>query len=290
MRGIEDPYTINAWSHDGVLLELYRYAPGPAESLPKHSHEEYQFCLSLDFPGEYRYRGASHGVPVGSLSVIHPGEVHSARDPEHRRTVATYRMLYASPALLGEAATEVAGRETSEPFFEAPIILDRELAWSFLRLHLALGTSVPRLEQDSHLLSVLAGFVARYADTRPSSRQAGRERRAVRLAREYLEDNRAENVSLARLAKVANLSPYHLNRVFSREVGLPPHRYQVQVRIERAKALLATGTQIKDIVAETGFADHSHLTRHFRRLVGVPPSRYSPQKRKIVQDEGGSSL
>ncbi len=174
MRELEDRHTINAWSHDGVLLEHYRYAPGPADSIPKHSHDEYQFCLSLDFPGEYRYRGASHGVPVGSLSVIHPGEVHSARDPEYRRTVATYRMLYASPALLGEAATEVAGRETNEPFFEAPVILDRELAWSFLRLHLSLGEKTDRLEQDSRLLLVLTRFVERHADTRPSS-EAGWE-------------------------------------------------------------------------------------------------------------------
>ncbi len=108
----------------------------------------------------------------------------------------------------------------------------------------------------------------------------------MRLAREYLEDNRAENVSLARLAQVASLSPYHLNRVFSREVGLPPHRYQVQVRVDRAKALLAAGTPIKDVVAETGFADHSHLTRHFKRLVGVPPSMYPSQKRKNVQAGG----
>jgi hypothetical protein len=36
-----------------TVLEFYGYAPGVADSLPKHVHEEYQFCFSVDFPGEY---------------------------------------------------------------------------------------------------------------------------------------------------------------------------------------------------------------------------------------------
>ncbi len=91
-----------------MLLELYRYAPGQTGSLPKHSREKYQFCLSLDFPDEYCYRGNRYGVPMGSLSVIHPGEMHSGRDPEYRRTSPTFRMLYADPALLSAAVAEVA--------------------------------------------------------------------------------------------------------------------------------------------------------------------------------------
>lgn len=277
-------HQVRAWSFRDVLLEHYRYAPGPAAELPRHSHEEYQFCFSLDFPGEYHYRGSRHGVPVGSLSVIHPGETHSARDPFDRGSFATYRMMYAAPGLLRTAASELAGRAAGEPFFAAPIILDGKLAGSFLELHRALEESASELERGSRLLDVLSLFVQRHADTRLSPRVAGRERRAVKLVREYLEDNPAENVSLEELARIASLSPYHLNRVFGREVGLPPHRYQVQVRVERAKARLARGASIKQVVSESGFADHSHFTRHFKRLVGVPPSKYLPHNSKNVQD------
>jgi hypothetical protein len=72
--------------------------------LPRHAREDYQFCLSLDFPGEYRYRGSSWGVPVGSLSIIHPDEMHSVRDPEDRCKTANYRLMYVGPNLLWEAA------------------------------------------------------------------------------------------------------------------------------------------------------------------------------------------
>jgi AraC-like DNA-binding protein len=126
----------------------------------------------------------------------------------------------------------------------------------------------------------------RYADIRLPPKPPAREPRAVDLVRDYLRDNYAENVSLEELARRANLSPYHLNRIFSREVGLPPHRYQIGVRVSRARELLARGTPITRVVTETGFADHSHLTRTFKRLVQVPPSKYLPQNSKIVQDPG----
>ncbi len=170
MKDGEDRHHVKAWSFgEDVVLESYRYAPGPAAELPKHAHEEYQICLSLNFPGEYRYRGESHTVPVGSLSVIHPGEVHSARDPKDRRDRAEYRMMYASPNLLGQVAAEVGGRETaSSPFFPIPVVLDGDLARRFLNLHAALEGSASRLEKDSRLLSVLARFLLRHADARPS--------------------------------------------------------------------------------------------------------------------------
>jgi hypothetical protein len=134
-RSKEDQHIIKGWSYGGVLLEFYRYAPGPASALPKHSHEEYQVGLSLDFPGEYYYRGTRYGVPVGSLSIVHPGEVHSARDPEDRHTAATFRMIYVAPTLFQKAAVEISGHTKSLPFFPHPIIMDEDLAGHFLKLH-----------------------------------------------------------------------------------------------------------------------------------------------------------
>ena len=82
------------------------------------------------------------------------------------------------------------------------------------------------------------------------------------------------NARSAELGRVAGLSPYHLNRVFARELGMPPHAFQTQVRIVRAKALLRDGVPVAETAVRTGFFDQSHLTRHFARVVGVPPGRY----------------
>ena len=56
--------------------------------------------------------------------------------------------------------------------------------------------------------------------------------------------------------------------------GLPPHAYQVRVRIARARELLAAGAAVKQVSAELGFADQSHFGRHFRKATGLTPAEY----------------
>src|SRR5262249_49602610 len=171
------------------IFELYSYAPGPAEALPRHTHEAHQFCLSVDFPGEYYYRGTSYPVPPSSLSVIHPGEMHAARDLEDRQRSTTFRVVYVSPAVLHTVAAEVAGGATSLPFFATPIMVDASLAALFLRFHVAWEAAVPRLEADALLLHLLTQCIRRYADTRPARMALGREHKRVQRVREYLQEH-----------------------------------------------------------------------------------------------------
>ncbi|MEW5961668.1 MAG: AraC family transcriptional regulator, partial [Chloroflexota bacterium] len=132
----------------------------------------------------------------------------------------------------------------------------------------------PRLEQESRFLEALAQMIVRHADDRPRLRPVGREHESVKRARDYIETHYADDVSLDRLAGVAYLSPFHLIRVFSHEVGIPPHTYLTQVRVQRAKSLLTQGWPIARVAAETGFVDQSHLSRHFKRNIGVTPGQY----------------
>jgi AraC-like DNA-binding protein len=112
---------------------------------------------------------------------------------------------------------------------------------------------------------------------------AGLERRAVKRACEYLAEHYSENVSLEKLACIANLSPFHFNRVFSEQLGLPPHAFQTQLRVLRAQKLLRQGYSISSVAAETGFADQSHFTRQFKRLTIITPGQFI-QNSKNVQD------
>jgi AraC-like DNA-binding protein len=72
--------------------------------------------------------------------------------------------------------------------------------------------------------------------------------------------------------------------MFSRATGMPPHAYQIQLRIMRAKLLLKKWP-IASVAALTGFVDQSHFTRQFKRLVGVTPAQYAGEGKK-VQDAG----
>jgi AraC family transcriptional regulator len=78
------------------------------------------------------------------------------------------------------------------------------------------------------------------------------------------------------MAAVARLSPYHFARLFKAATGLPPHRYVVARRVERAKLLLQEGGDLSlaGIAARAGFSDQSQLSHHFKRAVGVTPRRF----------------
>ncbi len=66
----------------------------------------------------------------------------------------------------------------------------------------------------------------------------------------------------------------HLVRTFHQHVGIPPHEYMVQLRLERARSMLATGAPAAEAAHHAGFADQSHLHRHFKRVIGVTPGKY----------------
>jgi AraC-like DNA-binding protein len=98
--------------------------------------------------------------------------------------------------------------------------------------------------------------------------------RAVECARLYLHEHYAEPVRLAELVRLTGLSRFHLAHLFTRYTGLPPHAYQILVRIERARALLLAGIPAVEVAGLVGFADQSHFTRHFRRIWRVTPGSY----------------
>jgi AraC family transcriptional regulator len=88
--------------------------------------------------------------------------------------------------------------------------------------------------------------------------------------RDYILSNIGEPIEVAALAKIAGRSPFHFSRVFSRSVGVSPHRYIVHLRLQRALELARSGEAgLAEVAVRTGFADQSHLWRWVRRVHGV---------------------
>jgi AraC family transcriptional regulator len=89
--------------------------------------------------------------------------------------------------------------------------------------------------------------------------------------KDYILAHLEEPVEVTTLANLARRSPFHFSRVFTRTVGVSPHRYIVHLRLQRAIELVREGRYgLAEVAARTGFADQSHLSRWVRRVHGVP--------------------
>ncbi len=101
-----------------------------------------------------------------------------------------------------------------------------------------------------------------------------------RLVKDLLLDDLASDTSLSDLARACGISSRHFSRAFRATNGLPPHRWLLERRVERAKFLLEnSSTEISHIARECGFADQSHLTRLFRQLIGTTPAAWRRSRR-----------
>lgn len=97
---------------------------------------------------------------------------------------------------------------------------------------------------------------------------------AIERALIYIGQHYVEPIQLSDIAKVACVSKCHLVRRFTATLGVSPHRFQLLLRLSRAKAMLREGTCITHIAQGVGFFDHSHLDRSFRVLLGMTPTQY----------------
>lgn len=252
------------------------------QAFARHTHEDFPIGVIERGALAFDYRGEHVVAPAGSINLANPGEPHTGQAADE--TGWTYRMLYVDLQVLRAVASDMVGKPRAIPFFQPGVLDDPELARRIHDLHTLLErTEIPHIEQESRLIDLLAHVIVRHADDRPALKPVGCEHQAVRRAREYLDAHYAENVTLDDLACAAYLSPYHLARVFTDEVGLPPHAYLTQVRIQHAKHLLSREYPLTAIAYEVGFSDQSHLNRRFKRIVGLTPGQY----RKQIQDRWG---
>lgn len=98
---------------------------------------------------------------------------------------------------------------------------------------------------------------------------------------EYIEVNLHRNVTLSELARLANLSPRYFCGAFKEAMGRPPHQFQIERRVERAKSLLNhSNLKVTDVALTVGFSSQSHLNEYFRRIVGITPARYRLEAQK----------
>ena len=251
-------------------VELYQ-TNGVSRSVPRHVHSVFSASVTMSGYRIHETRSAKHIVQPGNILVVNVGEMHSSLSGNVESSTLAIRLL---PRFMTQMALEITGRQDESLPFRQPVIQDCELARQMMAMQTILLDGASRLAKEEGILSVFYQLYSRHSAEPAVAPRLGQEKRPIIRACEYLQDCTAENVSLERLAAVAGLSPFHFSRVFAKEVGVSPHIYQLQVRLQKATELLAAGCSVTEVAFATGFCDQSHLQKLFKKKYGITPGQY----------------
>ncbi|TFV65683.1 UNVERIFIED_ORG: AraC family transcriptional regulator [Bacillus sp. AZ43] len=231
---------------------------------PPHTHDTWTLLLVDDGAVRYDLDRHAHGADPAAVTLLPPGVPHDGRSrfPGGFRK----RVIYLDPGTLG---TERIGTAVDRPAFG-----DRLLRTRIDRLHTALAPHTELLEAESRLAFVLERL-RQHLDREITAAPEARDDALADRLRDLLDARVVEGVSLEETAAEFGVHPTHLVRAFGRAHGLPPHRYLVGRRIDRARSLLLDGMPPAEVATAAGFYDQAHLTRHFRRLLGTTPAAYA---------------
>lgn len=260
---------VSAWRRESLRADvLFLRARYAFRSFQRHIHD--WFVIGLNVGGAHRSytRGRDLAIPTGRISLINPGEVHSGTrigpDPW------SFRAFHVAPAFLRTLMGSGADRRLQ--FVEG--VVDDPVAFARLaRVHRVAETS-DRVDLRAQLVEALGDLADRYGKLVRHESPGPSAGRGVLAAREHIEAHFTRRLSLEDMASVAGLSRFHFVRRFTREIGMTPHAFLVDLRVREAVRLLTAGWPPGRVAYAAGFADQSHLTRCFKRSVGIPPGRF----------------
>lgn len=270
---------INLIHHRETGIEtLHVHFAGHAHAYDPHWHDTYLIGFTEQGVQRFNSRRARHDSTPGKVFMLEPGDIHDGDAPSPEGF--TYRMLYLQPAWLEQA---LGGLDENAPGGGLPGIGqvlsdDPRLAQATLFAFNALHQHDIRMVQDVALDTLLEHLASHLRWHKPLAVDP-RAPALARRARDYLMAHYEQDISLNALALACGTDRFRLTRAFKAAYGLASHAWLIQLRLSRARRLLAAGTQPVEVASRLGFSDQSHLGRWFMRAYGISPGAY--QRRTI---------
>lgn len=236
----------------------------------KHVHS--QLCVGIVLSGVRRmtFDGDRYDYSKNDIFIINPGQAHScAMTPG---TEHSYSVLTVDPSSTGDP---------DRISFRNIIKKSNGIHGRFVKLLSILERDAPVLEKESTLQAFLNSIASAYSTEALPVKITAQQKSAVKKARELLEKNLTDKITLDELSGVTGMSRFYFNRIFCEITGVSPYAFHLHLRIEHAKHMLLAGRTIVETALDSGFTDQSHFSRYFKKLVGVTPGafvRYNRQE------------
>ncbi|HIQ41948.1 HTH-type transcriptional activator Btr [Pseudomonas sp. THAF187a] len=238
-----------------------------------HWHDSYLIGFTEQGVQQFNCRRALFSSVPGQTFFLEPGDIHDGNAPAPGGF--TYSTLYLEPAWLQGALPALFEQAPVDCLPSVPRTQpdDPGLLPHIANALQALREGEPRMVRDAALDGLLERL-SRNLQWRQRMQGNPQIPGVALRARDYLHAHFHENIGLGELARVCGVDRFHLTRAFKAAFGIAPHGYLIQLRLVRARRLLALGSAPADVASDLGFADQSHLGRWFRRANGVTPGAY----------------
>lgn len=255
-----------------------------AECIEFQPHSHSTFTVTALLAGEMAVTiGATdYGLRAGEVALTNANQVHAGR-ADNVELVS----VGVSPLLVNELVAEIGfTRSTGDIVFRAGVATDHVIArWArAMATELAEEELGHRAMLESMIRQLVIHLLRTHLTVRKSDlielSRAGPVDRRLRRALEFMHDNYSRGLSLDEIASAAYLSEYHFARLFKEIIGVTPHVYLANLRLERARKLLAeTELAISEVASMVGYQSQSHFTKVFKSITGVTPRGYRESSR-----------
>lgn len=159
-----------------------------------------------------------------------------------------------------------------------------QLHYSLLQ---AAGKGSPdKLEMDTLVMEILEEVLSRFTDYElPTGLPAKLKKHhlvTIEKAKQYLNENLSENISLEELASHCCISPFHFSRIYKQFTGYPVYQYLQLMRLKHAEMLLATALPVADIAFRSGFNSIDYFSSAFKKQYKLSPTAFRTSRKKTA--------
>jgi AraC-like DNA-binding protein len=258
------------WDRHFTGLSLL-HADFTTHEYPPHTHEALVVAITEQGGSVVKSRGQVEEATPATLFVFNPAEPHAGWMGWSERW--QYRSMYLTRGALDRVAEGLGIEEV--PYFTRNTFNDRDLIEAFLAMHCALEEGRDVFRERELLIGTFGRLFQRHGSGRDRIKVPPPDRLLLARVIDRMRAEYAANLRLEDLAADVGLTTFQLIGLFKRAVGLTPHAYLTQIRLNMACRQLRRAPMLADVATAVGFYDQSALNKHFKRCYGITPLQFA---------------
>lgn len=261
-------------------LDIAEHGPMPElQYVPYDDHDVISFILEGRLRVESRIDGVQRHFDAGAGTMfLIPRHTEFASNWDSTWTNGGLRL---NPDMVREAAADLRRGDPDQVEIVPTFFLTDPLLYKLgveLANEMRNANPLGPLFADSLANRLTLHLLRRYSTGQMLRELPGRTltRAQLSIVDEYIHAHLDQRISLSDLAACLHLSVPHFERMFRATTHVPPYRYVLELRLERARILLeGTRLPLAEVALQSGFSSQSHFTAHFTRHIGISPARFA---------------